>query len=183
MCTENVVTSSESVPAVQVYWTPNLGCNIRIDLTTGVPEYGAYKEGDPPCTPNSWRWRRGHLPFSGKSHLSSRCSCGFFVAEARRCPPTWGDSRDKAPGRPAWIIVVSMQEQGTYLRVRCLVLQRQTHLMCHWRPKLQKALHREKASGVKVEPAEGSPQGEESETKDEVNDETMAPEGSPQGEE
>ena len=52
MCTENVVTSSESVPAVQVYWTPNLGCNIRIDLTTGVPEYGAYKEGA------SWVTRR-----------------------------------------------------------------------------------------------------------------------------
>ena len=34
--------SSESVPAVQVYWTPNLGCHSRVSLTTGVPENGAY---------------------------------------------------------------------------------------------------------------------------------------------
>ena len=34
--------SSESVPAMQVYWTPNLGCHTRVALATGVPEYGAY---------------------------------------------------------------------------------------------------------------------------------------------
>eukprot|EP00439_Symbiodinium_sp_Y106_P057202 s1091_g8.t1 len=34
--------SAESVPAVQVYWTPNLGCHIRVSLATGAPEYGAY---------------------------------------------------------------------------------------------------------------------------------------------
>ena len=27
---------------VQKYWTPNLGCNIRVDLSTGVPEYKEY---------------------------------------------------------------------------------------------------------------------------------------------
>ena len=34
--------STESVPAVQVYCTPNFGCHIRVSLATGAPEYGAY---------------------------------------------------------------------------------------------------------------------------------------------
>ena len=32
-------SSQEEASAVQVYWTPNLGCNLRVDLNTGVPEY------------------------------------------------------------------------------------------------------------------------------------------------
>ena len=32
-------SSQEEVSTVQVHWTPNLGCNLRIDLNTGVPEY------------------------------------------------------------------------------------------------------------------------------------------------
>ena len=28
--------------AVQKYWTPNIGCNIRISLATGIPEYDEY---------------------------------------------------------------------------------------------------------------------------------------------
>ena len=39
---------------------------------------------------------------------------------------------------------VSKQEQGTYLRVRCLELQGQKLLMCRWKPRPQKALHRER---------------------------------------
>ena len=35
-------SSQEEVSAVQVYWTPNLGCNLRVDLNTGVPEYHNY---------------------------------------------------------------------------------------------------------------------------------------------
>ena len=35
-------SSQEEVSAVQVYWTPNLGCNLRVDLNTGVPEYDNY---------------------------------------------------------------------------------------------------------------------------------------------
>ena len=27
---------------VQKYWTPNVGCNIRISLATGIPEYDEY---------------------------------------------------------------------------------------------------------------------------------------------
>ena len=27
---------------VQKYWTPNIGCNIRISLATGIPEYDEY---------------------------------------------------------------------------------------------------------------------------------------------
>ncbi|CAE7543291.1 GIP, partial [Symbiodinium necroappetens] len=42
--------------AVQKYWTPNrpnMGCHIRVDLTTGVPEYKEYLES------LSWVHRRG----------------------------------------------------------------------------------------------------------------------------
>ena len=35
-------SSQEEASAVQVYWTPNLGCNLRVDLNTGVPEYHNY---------------------------------------------------------------------------------------------------------------------------------------------
>ena len=37
-------SSFEEVPpgAVQKYWTPNIGCNIRISLATGIPEYDEY---------------------------------------------------------------------------------------------------------------------------------------------
>ena len=37
-------SSSEEVPpgAIQKYWTPNIGCNIRISLATGIPEYAEY---------------------------------------------------------------------------------------------------------------------------------------------
>ena len=37
-------SSSEEVPMgyVQKYWTPNIGCNIRISLATGIPEYDEY---------------------------------------------------------------------------------------------------------------------------------------------
>ena len=44
--------SSESVPAVQVYWTPSWGCHIRVSLATGAPEYGAYMKSA------SWVTRR-----------------------------------------------------------------------------------------------------------------------------
>eukprot|EP00439_Symbiodinium_sp_Y106_P039565 s2490_g4.t2 len=43
--------SSESVPAVQVYWTPNLGCRIRVSPATGAPD-GAYMKSA------SWVTRR-----------------------------------------------------------------------------------------------------------------------------
>ena len=35
-------SSQEEASAVQVYWTPNLGCNLRVDLNIGVPEYYNY---------------------------------------------------------------------------------------------------------------------------------------------
>ena len=35
-------SSQEEASAVQVYWMPNLGCNLRVDLNTGVPEYHNY---------------------------------------------------------------------------------------------------------------------------------------------
>ena len=35
-------SSQEEVSTVQVHWTPNLGCNLRIDLNTGIPEYSNY---------------------------------------------------------------------------------------------------------------------------------------------
>ena len=41
--------STESVPAVQVYCTPNFGCHIRVSLATGAPEYGAYMKSASGC--------------------------------------------------------------------------------------------------------------------------------------
>ena len=45
-------SSQEEAPALQVYWTPNLGCNIHVDLSTGVPEYSTYLKSA------SWEPRR-----------------------------------------------------------------------------------------------------------------------------
>ena len=51
-------SSQEEASAVQVYWTPNLGCNLRVDLNTGVPEYYNYLKTEerildyPSRTPN-----------------------------------------------------------------------------------------------------------------------------------
>ena len=45
-------SSQEEVSTVQVHWTPNLGCNLRIDLNTGVPEYSNYLRS------TSWVTRR-----------------------------------------------------------------------------------------------------------------------------
>ena len=36
-------SSSDSAP-LQVIWTPNMGCHIRVSLATGEPEYDTYKK-------------------------------------------------------------------------------------------------------------------------------------------
>ena len=41
---------------VQKYWTPNIGCNIRISLATGIPEYDEYVKSI------SWFNRSGQYP-------------------------------------------------------------------------------------------------------------------------
>ena len=61
------------------------------------------------------------------------------------------------PEENRWIPLVSKQEQGTYVRVRCLPMEADA----------PESSPQGEASGVKAEPTEGSFQGEESETKDE----------------
>ena len=60
--------SQEEAPGVQVFWTPNMGCNIRVDLTTGVPEYSSYMKSP------SWMARRGlrTIGEDGKAFYKSR---------------------------------------------------------------------------------------------------------------
>ena len=45
-------SSQKEASAVQVYWTPSLGCNLRVDLNNGVPEYHSYLQSA------SWITRR-----------------------------------------------------------------------------------------------------------------------------
>ena len=52
--------------AVQKYWTPNMGCNIRVDLSTGVPEYKEYLDSI------SWAKR------SGLRHCGGDNTVGYF---------------------------------------------------------------------------------------------------------
>ena len=81
-----------------------------------------------------------------------------------------------------WIPLVSMQEQGTYLRLRREMpgTAKTEAPDVPMETEAPESSPQEEASGVKVEPAEDSPQVEESETKDEhmgatgdVNDEAM----------
>ena len=55
------------------FWTPNMGCNIRVDLTTGVPEYSSYMKSP------SWMARRGlrTIGEDGKAFYQSRTSRVF----------------------------------------------------------------------------------------------------------
>ena len=58
--------SQEEVPGAQVFWAPNMGCNIRVDLTTGVPEYINYLKSP------SWMARR-ELRTIGEDGLQHSC--------------------------------------------------------------------------------------------------------------
>ena len=74
-------SSQEEVSAVQVYWTPNLGCNLRVDLNTGVPEYDNYLKSASWITRRAlrtgWRWRRGSLCQATFPSLPGERTCGF----------------------------------------------------------------------------------------------------------
>ena len=59
---------------VQKYWTPNLGCNIRIDLATGIPEYSDYLNS------TSWVIR------SGLRHCGGDNTVSYFGDQVRRYP-------------------------------------------------------------------------------------------------
>ena len=69
-------SSFEEVPpgAVQKYWTPNIGCNIRISLATGIPEYDEYVKSI------SWATRRGLRNCGGDGRV------GYFGSQARKYP-------------------------------------------------------------------------------------------------
>ena len=69
-------SSSEEVPpgAVQKYWTPNIGCNIRISLATGIPEYDEYVKSI------SWVNRRGLRHCGGDGTVS------YFGSQTRSYP-------------------------------------------------------------------------------------------------
>ena len=69
-------SSFEEVPpgAVQKYWTPNIGCNIRISLATGIPEYDEYVKSI------SWAIRRGLRNCGGDGKV------GYFGSQARKYP-------------------------------------------------------------------------------------------------
>ena len=69
-------SSFEEVPpgAVQKYWTPNIGCNIRISLATGIPEYDEYVKSI------SWAIRRGLRNYGGDGKV------GYFGSQARKYP-------------------------------------------------------------------------------------------------
>ena len=69
-------SSSEEVPpgAIQKYWTPNIGCNIRISLATGIPEYDEYVKSI------SWVNRRGLRHCGGDGTVS------YFGSQTRSYP-------------------------------------------------------------------------------------------------
>ena len=69
-------SSSEEVPpgAIQKYWTPNIGCNIRISLATGIPEYDEYVKSI------SWVNRRGLRHCGGDGAVS------YFGSQTRSYP-------------------------------------------------------------------------------------------------
>ena len=69
-------SSFEEVPpgCVQKYWTPNLGCNIRIDLATGFPEYSEYL--------NSTSW----VNRSGLRHCGGDGTMSYFGSQIRKYP-------------------------------------------------------------------------------------------------
>ncbi|CAE7862255.1 GIP [Symbiodinium microadriaticum] len=51
---------------VQMYWTPNMGCHIRVDLTTGVPPHKKYLES------LSWVQRRALRTLGGGGNVLHR---------------------------------------------------------------------------------------------------------------
>ena len=59
---------------MQKYWTPNLGCNIRTDLSTGVPEYSEYLNS------TSWVIR------SGLRHCGGDNTVSYFGSQTRKYP-------------------------------------------------------------------------------------------------
>ena len=69
-------SSPEEVPAgyVQKYWIPRIGCNIRISLATGIPEYDEYVNSI------SW-WRR-----SGLRHELPVGSIAYHGSQTRQYP-------------------------------------------------------------------------------------------------
>ena len=64
-------SSQEEASAVQVYWTPNLGCNLRVDLNTGVPEYYNYLKSA------SWITRRALRTVGDGGVVYSLCQATF----------------------------------------------------------------------------------------------------------
>ena len=73
-------SSSEEVPpgAVQKYWTPNIGCNIRISLATGIPEYDEYVKSI------SWAIR------SGLRNCGGDGTVGYLAARLGSIPRLFG---------------------------------------------------------------------------------------------
>ena len=59
---------------VQKYWTPNIGCNIRISLATGIPEYDEYVKSI------SWFNR------SGLRHSVPDGSVAYYGSQTRQYP-------------------------------------------------------------------------------------------------
>ena len=59
---------------VQKYWTPNIGCNIRISLATGIPEYDEYVKSI------SW------LNRSGLRHCGGDGTVAYFGSQTRQYP-------------------------------------------------------------------------------------------------
>ena len=100
-------SSQEEASAVQVYWTPNLGCNLRVDLNTGVPEYHNYLKSA------SWITRRAlRTVGDGGEVVYAKQRSRVFpenapVASLKIKPgtpgrhsvlPTWGESSDGPSG-------------------------------------------------------------------------------------
>ena len=113
-------SSQEEVSTVQVHWTPNLGCNLRIDLNTGIPEYSNYLRS------TSWVPRRalrtvgdgGEVIYAKRRSESSRRTHQCLASRSRlrtfrdirapgRCSvlPTWGEGCDGSSGRTVSISV------------------------------------------------------------------------------
>ena len=59
---------------VQKYWTLNIGCNIRISLATGIPEYDEYVKSI------SW------VNHSGLRHCVGDGSVAYFGSQTRKYP-------------------------------------------------------------------------------------------------
>ena len=93
-----------------------MGCNIRVDLSTGFPEYSNYLnylkalQGATSDAPNSWRYRRGQPCYEGERRRAAVCFGGFDQTEAYHYPrvsgtagclsvlSTWRDGFDGNPG-------------------------------------------------------------------------------------